>query len=58
MSSYRKDSKKVTQRSKLRRRTLIVLLGFLLAVPLVGCGRKAPPSKPKDSKYPREYPLP
>jgi hypothetical protein len=58
MSRYHKNSKKVTQRSKLRRRALIVSLGFLIAAPLVGCGRKAPPSKPKDSKYPREYPLP
>ena len=56
MSRYRKKKKISSPRPAVRRRALIVSLGFMLALPLVGCGRKASPSKPKDSKYPRDYP--
>ncbi len=42
---------------KMLRRAFIVSLGLMLVVPLAGCGRKAPPDQPKDSKFPRDYPL-
>ncbi|MEL0107992.1 MAG: hypothetical protein ACO3MW_06380 [Rhodospirillales bacterium] len=44
----------------MNRRALTAALGALLvlplALPLGGCGRKSPPVKPKESKYPRDYP--
>lgn len=33
----------------------IALLAVLIA-PVIGCGRKAPPEPPPDSKFPRTYP--
>lgn len=56
MLRFQKSRKIVCNRPKVRRRALLVSLGMLLALPLMGCGRKAPPVKPKDSKYPRDYP--
>ncbi len=41
---------------KMLRRAFIVSLGLMLMAPLAGCGRKAPPEHPKDSKFPRDYP--
>lgn len=56
MSRYQKSRKNVCERPIVRRRALLASLGVLLVLPLMGCGRKAPPVKPKDSKYPRDYP--
>ncbi|MEQ8193188.1 MAG: hypothetical protein RIB59_01740, partial [Rhodospirillales bacterium] len=39
-----------------RRGFLLALGAALLVLPLAACGRKASPDKPKDSKFPREYP--
>ena len=46
------------QASKMVRRAFIMSLGIAVVAPLVGCGRKSAPDKPKDSKYPRDYPSP
>lgn len=60
MTHNRKNHKSNFQRSKINRRALTAALGALLvlplALPLGGCGRKSPPVKPKESKYPRDYP--
>ena len=51
-----KEKSTVTRTSKMLRRAFIVSLGITFVAPLAGCGRKSVPDKPKDSKYPREYP--
>ena len=50
------EKKTVTRTSKMLRRAFIVSLGIAFVAPLAGCGRKSAPDKPKDSKYPRDYP--
>jgi hypothetical protein len=54
------DRGKVTpvpaRRSNTRRGFLLALGAALVALPVAACGRKAAPNKPKESKFPREYP--
>ncbi len=38
------------------RQVLVILLVVVLAVPLIGCGRKGAPAPPGESSYPRTYP--
>jgi len=42
----------------LAKRTGLALMIVCMAMPLAACGKKAPPTPPEGSTYPRQYPKP